>query len=104
MQGEDEGRLGAPLQRQVGVDQPVVGVDDVGPEAADRPAQVADRERVRRRRRVAAFLVDRHPGDAMDRALQQLHPDPVLARRRLAERLAQGRHLDLVTAPRQLER
>ena len=102
MQGEDEGGAGAALQRQVGVDQPVVGVDDVGPELAHDPAQVADRERVRGRRRVAAFLVDRDAGDAVDRAFQQLDRDPVRPRRRLAMRLAQGGDRDLVPAPGQL--
>ncbi len=95
MQREDEGGAGAAIERQVGMGEPVVGVDDVGLLLADHAAQIANCERVRTGRRVAALLVDRHAGDAVHGALEQMQLDPVLALRRLAGRLAQRRDPDL---------
>ena len=82
--------------------EPVVGVDDLGPLLADHTPQVADRERIGPRGRVAALFVGRPPGDAVDRALQQPERDPVVAIGRLAGRLAHGRDRHLVAAPGQL--
>ena len=63
MEGEDERRGGAPGQRQVGVDQPVVGVDDVGALLADQRPQAGSGYRVGQGRRVVGRRVGLDPGD-----------------------------------------
>jgi hypothetical protein len=65
------------MQRQVGVDDPVVGVDDVRALLAQDPPQVAHGRRIRRGRRVPTLGVEVDAGEPVGRAAERVDPYPV---------------------------
>jgi hypothetical protein len=98
MQGEDERRVAAAIQGEVGMDYPVVGVDDVRSLRGHHLPQAEHRVGVRHRRCTVAFRSAAQPAESPERRPHRVNLGAVALARLCDPRLLDGRYRDVMPA------